>query len=65
MVVGFIDDDVVVDGMRLGRSRSALQGFVHDLRERDIEKITLLKGISPEELRTFVTTLNDLSLIHI
>jgi len=61
VVVGFIDDDVVVDGMRLGRARAALQGFVRDLREREIEKITLVKGVSADELRTFIMTVNDRS----
>jgi putative nucleotidyltransferase with HDIG domain len=59
VVVGFIGDEVVVDGVRLPRGTASLSGFARDLRERDIEKITMSRGLVREELRAFVSTLGD------
>lgn len=59
IVIGFIGDEVVVNGERLMRSAASLVGFVRDLRERDIEKITITKGVTRDELRTFVLELAD------
>jgi putative nucleotidyltransferase with HDIG domain len=59
LVVGFIGDDVVVNGERLTRSAAALVGFVRDLQEREIEKITIARGVSRDEIRTFIAELAD------
>jgi putative nucleotidyltransferase with HDIG domain len=59
IIVGFIDDEVVVDGSRLPRGTAALVGFARDLRERDVEKITLTRGITRDEIRAFVSVLGD------
>ena len=59
IIVGFIDDEIVVDGSRLPRGTAALVGFARDLRERDIEKITLSRGLAREELKSFVAVLGD------
>ena len=59
IIVGFIDDEIVVDGSRLPRGTAALVGFARDLRERDIEKITLSRGLTREELKNFVAVLGD------
>jgi len=59
IIVGFIDDEIVVDGSRLPRGTAALVGFARDLRERDIEKITLSRGLTREELKSFVAVLGD------
>jgi putative nucleotidyltransferase with HDIG domain len=59
IVIGFIGDEVVVNGQRLLRSASMLIGFVRDLRERRIEKITVTRGVQREELRWFVMELAD------
>ena len=59
IIVGVIDDEIVVDGARLPRGTAALVGFARDLRERDIEKITLSRGITREELKSFVAVLGD------
>src|SRR5258705_5959689 len=59
VIVGFIDDEIVVDGIRLPRGTAALVGFARDLREREIEKITITRGISREEIRAFVAGLGD------
>jgi len=59
VIVGFIDDEVVVDGARLPRGTAALVGFARDLRERDVEKVTLMRGVTREEIRHFVAVLGD------
>jgi putative nucleotidyltransferase with HDIG domain len=59
LVVGFIGDEVVVDGRRLTRSAASLVGFARDLREREIEKISFARGVTRDEVRTFVQELAD------
>jgi putative nucleotidyltransferase with HDIG domain len=59
VVIGFIGDEVVVNAQRLLRSAAMLIGFVRDLREREIEKITISRGITRDELRWFVYELAD------
>jgi putative nucleotidyltransferase with HDIG domain len=59
IVIGFIGDAVVVDATRLPKSTASLVGFARNLREREIEKITITRGVSPDEIRAFVTTLAD------
>ena len=59
IVIGFIGDEVVVNATRLPKSAAALVGFARDMREREIEKITLHRGVTKEELRTFVFELPD------
>ena len=59
LVVGFVGDDVVVNGQRLLRSPASLVGFARDLREREVEKITLSRGVTKDELRAFVLEVVD------
>jgi putative nucleotidyltransferase with HDIG domain len=59
LVVGFVGDDVVVDGARLTRSAASLTGFVRDLREREIEKITIGRGVTREDLHAFLAEMAD------
>jgi putative nucleotidyltransferase with HDIG domain len=59
IVIGFIGEDVVVNGERLPKSAAALVGFARDMREREIEKITLQRGVTREELRTFIFELPE------
>jgi putative nucleotidyltransferase with HDIG domain len=59
IVIGFIGDDVVVNAERLPKSAAALVGFSRDMREREIEKITIQRGVTKEELRTFIFELPD------
>jgi putative nucleotidyltransferase with HDIG domain len=54
IVIGFIGDEVVVNAQRLPKSAAALVGFARDMREREIEKITIQRGVTREELRAFV-----------
>jgi putative nucleotidyltransferase with HDIG domain len=58
-VIGFIGDDVVVNDARLGKGSASLTGFVRGLRDRDIEKITFHRGVTAEELHTFLRELAD------
>jgi len=59
IVIGFIGDEVVVNAERLPKSAAALVGFARDMREREIEKITIQRGVTREELRTFIFELPD------
>jgi putative nucleotidyltransferase with HDIG domain len=59
IVIGFIGDEVVVNAERLPKSAAALVGFARDMREREIEKITIQRGVTREELRAFVVELPD------
>jgi len=43
-VIGFIGDEIVVDDTRLAKSSASLIGFVRDMRESEIEKITFNHG---------------------
>jgi putative nucleotidyltransferase with HDIG domain len=58
-VIGFIGNDIVVNEMRLGKFSASLVGFVRDMRDREIEKITFAAGVSKDELRGFVEALKD------
>jgi len=59
IVIGFIGDEVVVDGGRAPRGTNALAGLARDLRERGIEKITLKRGLTGDEVRQLVTVFSD------
>jgi putative nucleotidyltransferase with HDIG domain len=59
IIVGFVDDEIVVDGARLPRGTAALVGFARDLRDREIEKVTLTRGVTRDEIRHFVAVLSD------
>ena len=59
IVIAFIGDEVVVDAVRLPKGGASLVGFARDLREQDIEKITLTHGLAREEVRTLLTALSD------
>ena len=49
---------------RLPKSAAALVGFARDMREREIEKITIQRGVTREELRTFIFELPDRRATH-
>ncbi len=59
IVIGFIGDEIVVDGQRLPRGTATLVGFARDLRERDVEKVTLTRGLTRDEVRTLVAVFGD------
>ena len=59
IVIGFIGDEVVVDGTRLPRGTASLIGFARDLRDRGIEKITMTRGLSRAEVGQLVAAFTD------
>jgi putative nucleotidyltransferase with HDIG domain len=59
IVVGFIGDEVVVNGQRLAKSGASLTGFAREFRDREIEKISIARGVSRDELMAFVLELAD------
>jgi putative nucleotidyltransferase with HDIG domain len=59
IVIGFIGDEIVVDGGRVPRGNAALVGLARDLRERDVEKITLKRGLTRDEVRHLVAAFSD------
>jgi putative nucleotidyltransferase with HDIG domain len=59
IVIGFIGDEVVVNATRLPRAAAALVGFARDMREHEIEKITLQRGVTRDDLRTFIFELPE------
>ena len=59
VVIGFVGDDVVVNDTRLGRPSASLTGFVRGLRDRGIEKITVHRGVAPDEVKSFLEALAD------
>ena len=59
IVIGFLGDEVVVNATRLPKSAAALVGFARDMREREIEKITIHRGVTKDELRAFIFELPD------
>ena len=59
VVIGFIGDEVVVDGTRLPRGTASLVGFVRDLRDRGIEKVTLTRGLSRSEVAQVIAAFSD------
>ncbi len=59
VVIGFIGDEVVVDGTRLPKGTASLIGFARDLRDRGIEKITLTRGLSRTEVGSLVAAFTD------
>ncbi|HXG54363.1 MAG TPA: HD domain-containing phosphohydrolase [Vicinamibacterales bacterium] len=59
LIIGVIGDEIVVNGERLHGSAASLVGFARDLREREIEKITFARGVTRDDIRTFVFELAD------
>jgi len=59
VVIGFIGDEVVVDGTSLPRGSASLIGFARDLRDRGIEKITLSRGLSRAEVGALLSVFGD------
>jgi putative nucleotidyltransferase with HDIG domain len=57
IVIGFVGDDVVVNDTRLGKGSLSLTGFVRGLRDREIEKITIHRGVTRQELDAFLAEL--------
>lgn len=61
IVVGVVGDEIVVDGERLQRPPASLVGFARDLRAQNVDRITLGRGITRDDLRSFVSALAERS----
>jgi putative nucleotidyltransferase with HDIG domain len=59
IVIGFIGDEVVVDGTRLPRGTASLIGFARDLRDREIEKVTFTRGVSRADVSSLIAVFSD------
>lgn len=57
LIVGFLESEVVVNDVRLPRAGATLTGLIRDMREREIEKITIVRGIELGDLRGFLEEL--------
>src|SRR5438132_2522430 len=58
-VVAFLGNDIIVNEARIGKFSASLVGFVRDMREREIEKITFHQGLTRDDLKGFVEVLAD------
>src|SRR5438876_5662531 len=59
IVIGFIGDEVIVDGHRLPRGTASLIGFARDLRDRGIEKVTFNRGLQRQEIVSLLAAFGD------
>jgi putative nucleotidyltransferase with HDIG domain len=59
IVIGFIGDEVVVDGHRLPKGTASLIGFARDLRDRGIEKVTFNRGLQRPEIVSLLAAFGD------
>jgi len=59
VIIGFLGDEVVVDGTRLPKGTASLVGFARDLRDRGIEKMTLTRGLSRAEVVSLIAAFSD------
>jgi putative nucleotidyltransferase with HDIG domain len=59
VIVGFLEDDVVVNDFRLPRGSGNLAGLLRDMRGRHIEKITFAKGVELADIRALMDELAD------
>jgi HD-GYP domain-containing protein (c-di-GMP phosphodiesterase class II) len=56
--IAVMGDELVFQGMALHEISAALYGFTRDLQQREIEKITFLKGVKNEEFFGFIDVLS-------
>jgi putative nucleotidyltransferase with HDIG domain len=59
VIVGFLENDVVVNDFRLPRGSANTAGLLRDMRERKIEKITFARGVEAADIRALVDELAD------
>lgn len=55
--IAVVGDELIFEGMALHEISAALYGFTRELRQREIEKITFLKGIKSEEFLGLIDVL--------
>ena len=59
VIVGFLDDDVVVNDFRLPRGSANMAGLLRDMRDRKVEKITFARGVEVADIRALMDELAD------
>ena len=63
IVIGLIADEIIVGDAPVGRG-DAHQGFVRRLKQAGIERIVIDRGVTPDEVATFITTVNTLDALR-
>ena len=59
VIVGFLEDDVVVNDFRLPRGSANMAGLLRDMRDRKVEKITFARGVEVADIRAVMDELAD------
>ncbi|MEY4095094.1 MAG: hypothetical protein RLZZ53_2293 [Acidobacteriota bacterium] len=59
VIVGFLEDDVVVNDFRLTRGSANMAGLLRDMRDRKVEKITFGRGVEVTDIRALMDELAD------
>jgi putative nucleotidyltransferase with HDIG domain len=59
VIVGFLEDDVVVNDFRLTRGSANMAGMLRDMRDRKVEKITFGRGLEVSDVRALMDELAD------
>jgi len=59
VIVGFLENDVVVNDFRLPRGSANTAGLLRNMRDRKIEKITFARGVETADIRALVDELAD------
>lgn len=59
LVIGFLDSEIVVDGVPVRQSGGTLMSLVRALGRRDIEKIAFFRGLTRDELRAALEVIAD------
>ena len=57
LAIGLVEGEVVVADVPLPKGASAMGGLIQKLRAADIERITIDREVSPDELSTFIKAL--------
>jgi putative nucleotidyltransferase with HDIG domain len=59
VIIGFLEDDVIVNDFRLTRGSANMAGLLRDMRDRKVEKITFGRGIEVTDIRGLMDELAD------
>src|SRR5215212_2471893 len=54
VIVGFLEDDVVINDFRLPRGSANMAGLLRDMRDRKVEKITFARGVEVPDVRVLM-----------
>jgi putative nucleotidyltransferase with HDIG domain len=59
VIVGFLEDDVVVNDFRLPHGSANMAGLLRDMRDRKVEKITFGRALEVTDIRALMDELAD------